>query len=101
MGMMCSNPQWPISLLLLQMTNRLFVQQLQVIPDKSVRTTSKGTQRLLKQIIELATTYILFVQTVSSITDETPIVSETPSEASETKYLAIEGMVGVWRAFHS
>ena len=93
--MMRSNPQWPISLLLLQMTNRLFIQQLQIVPDRSVRTTSKGTQRLLKQIIELATTYILFVQTVSSITSETPIVTETPSEASEKKYLAIEGMVGM------
>ena len=90
--MMISDAQWPVALLLLQIANRLFATHLQSIPDKSVRTISRGTHRLLKLIVELATTYILFAQGVSSFKSETPL-SETPSEERETKPLAIEGMV--------
>ena len=90
--MMISDVQWPVALLLLQIANRLFATHLQSIPDKSVRTISRGTHRLLKLIVELATTYVLFAQGVSSYKSETPL-SETPSEERETKPLAIEGMV--------
>lgn len=90
---MISDVQWPIALVLLQIVNRIFASQLQSIPDKSVRTTSKGTNRLLKVIIELTTTYVLFAQSVSSYRSETPTLSETPSEEQEHKPLAIAGMV--------
>lgn len=92
---MISDVQWPIALVLLQIVNRIFASQLQSIPDKSVRTISKGTHRLLKVMIELTTTYVLFAQGVSSYKSETPILSETPSEEQEHKSLAISGMVPI------
>ena len=54
----CSNPQWPVSLLLLFAINQLIAAKLQAVPLQPSSELSRQGGQLVKTLTELASAYV-------------------------------------------